>query len=235
MISNMEQNNFWVEFWKEHAKNASKKDKQSQVLRTSNRAPIDKNSWKNTIKVVFEYLDLKSEDIVLDLFGGNGLFSKEIAKKCKSVTIVDVSKELLHNINITKYSNIIPIEDDVRAISLPINNYNKVLIYAGIQYLSKKETIELISKVYVSLKKDGVCFIGDIPDERKMWKFFNNKERESFCFQSILDDKPIIGTWFNIEWFEKLASFIGFTEAKTILQKEEMIYSHFRFDLLLKK
>ena len=235
MTAPKEQDNYWVEFWKEYTKKNTQKDEQSQVLRTCNKTPIDRNSWKNTIKEVFAYLNLNSEDIVLDLFGGNGIFAKELSKKCKSVTIIDVSKELLNNINTTEYCSIIPIQNDVRNISLPANSYTKVLIYAGIQYLSKKETVELISKVFDSLKKEGVCFIGDIPDEKKMWKFFNNKERESICFQSIIENKPIIGTWFNIEWLEKLASFIGFSEANPKPQKEEMIYSHFRFDLLLKK
>jgi len=35
-------NNFWINFWKEHSKLAINKDNQSQVLRTNNKKPLDK-------------------------------------------------------------------------------------------------------------------------------------------------------------------------------------------------
>ncbi|MDZ7795670.1 MAG: hypothetical protein U5N56_00880 [Candidatus Marinimicrobia bacterium] len=54
-------------------------------------------------------------------------------------------------------------------------------------------------------------------------------------FNSILDNKPIIGTWYDEIWFNKLAKFVGFSSFKKIEQPKEMPYSHFRFDAIIEK
>ncbi|MCF8222798.1 MAG: class I SAM-dependent methyltransferase [Bacteroidales bacterium] len=229
------QKNYWINFWKEHAKKSKGKNNQVQVLRTIHRNPIDTTTWETILKFVLFNLDIKHEDIVLDLFGGNGLFAVEIAKYCRRVDIVDVSEELLNTIDREKYNNIITKASDIRKIALSKNEYNKILIYAGIQYLTRKETIELFLKVFEALQKGGICYIGDIPDEKRIWNFYNNTEREASYFQSLLDNSPQIGTWFDDFWLEKLTNFVGFSSFRKIDQKKEMIYSHFRFDAIIKK
>ena len=231
----MSRNDYWIKFWKDYSKKAINKHDQLQVLRTKNKAPIDDDSWKEILQFVLSYMKLEKDDEILDLFGGNGLFAKEMSTRCKSVTVIDISKELLDNIDTKKYKNITRIAEDVRKITLPKNHYSKALIYAGIQYLTKRDTIELFKMLFNYLREGGICYIGDIPDTNRIWNFFNNEEREALFFESILENKPIIGTWFDNVWLEKLAYYIGFSEATTIRQKKEMIYSYFRFDLLIKR
>ncbi|MDZ7795671.1 MAG: hypothetical protein U5N56_00885 [Candidatus Marinimicrobia bacterium] len=88
----MKNDDYWINFWKEHSKNSKNKDSQTQVLRTLNKKPIDKNEWDQILQFVLFYMNIKKHDIVLDLFGGNGLFASEIAKICKRVDVVDISK-----------------------------------------------------------------------------------------------------------------------------------------------
>jgi cyclopropane fatty-acyl-phospholipid synthase-like methyltransferase len=228
-------NNFWINFWKEHSKLAINKDNQSQVLRTNNKKPLDKTSWKKIVDFSFSFLDFKKNDNVLDLFGGNGLFAQEIAQLCRDVTVVDVSKELLNKINKKKYKNIKTVTKDIRKINFYKKEYSKILIYAGIQYLTEKEVIDLFYKLFNCLQEGGMIYIGDIPEREKIWNFYNNKKRENDYFKSIINNSPIIGTWFDYTWLEKMVKFIGFSESKKIKQKNEMVYSHFRFDMLIKK
>ncbi len=42
------------------------------------------------IKEIIDFLDIKEGESVLDLGGGDGFFTKEIAKKTKNVTIIDL-------------------------------------------------------------------------------------------------------------------------------------------------
>ncbi len=228
-------NDYWIKFWEESGKKTVDKDPQSQVLRTINRIPIAEEMWGRILQFVLSHLKPTKDDDVLDLFGGNGLFTKEIAKVANSVTIVDISEDLLNGIEAREKGKIIKVHSDVRAFEQPLNNYSKVLAYAGIQYLTKKETVDLFSSIYDSLKPGGICYIGDIPDENKKWNFFNTPERQGVYFENIIKEEPIIGTWFDDTWMEKLAMYTGFKEVSIIQQDQEFPYSYFRYDMVMKK
>lgn len=227
--------NYWTEFWNDYAKKAKDKDVQSQVLRTLSKKPIELKRWKFTLSVIKDTLDIKPSDVVLDLCCGNGLITKEISKDCKAVTAVDISKELIEQINIRKYKNIITIVKDVRNLDFKKNSFSKIIIYAGLQYLNYKETVTFFESVFKWLKVDGLFFIGDIPDLDRIWFFFNTKEREKAYFESIKKGTPIVGTWFSKNFLLKLANYCGFKKSKIIKQHKNMIYSNFRYDMLIKK
>ncbi len=227
--------NYWVNFWNEYSQELKNKDPQTQVLRTFNKKPIDKELWEHTLSHIMKYLDIQSTDNVLDLCSGNGLITKEISLNCKTVTAVDISENLLKQIDTNTYNNINTIISDIRELSFNENLFNKIIIYAGIQYLGLKEVVILFKQMYKWLEKGGICFLGDIPDIEKRWEFFNTKERETIFFESIQNEHPIVGTWFDKNFLLKLSNYCGFTESKVIKQHKGMIYSHFRFDMYIKK
>ena len=85
------------------------------------------------------------------------------------------------------------------------------------------------------MKKGGIFYIGDIPDIEKLFHFFNTKEREFAFFDSLKNKKPIIGTWFNMQFMEKLGLYSGFSTVEIIKQPDYVINSHYRFDVKLIK
>jgi len=228
-------NDYWINFWKKHAKDSKNEDSQLQVLRTFNKKPIDKKKWELTLINIEQNLNIQSSDIILDLGCGNGLISEYLSKRCKSVTAVDISQELINEIDIKKYKNIKPIVKDIRKIEFKKNSFSKIIIYAGIQYLDYKETINIFESILKWLKSEGIFFIGDIPDSDRLWCFFNTKEREKVFFNSIKNNSPIVGTWFKKTFLLKLANYCGFNDARIISQHKNMIYSHFRYDMRIKK
>ena len=226
---------YWTNYWLEHSKNIKGKKPQSQVLRTFNKQDINDDKWNLTLSHVIKYLDLRTSDIVLDLCCGNGLITREISKKCMSVTAVDISDELISEINVESNNNIKIIVQDIRDVEFENNTFSKVIIYAGIQYLNYKETLLLFKAVYNWMKIDGIFFIGDIPDINRIWHFYNTKQRESIYFNSIEEEAPIVGTWYNKDFLQKLANYCSFKEVEIIEQHKDMIYSHFRFDMYMKR
>lgn len=222
---------YWEKFWVEYGRSAPSDDPQIQVLRTLNKKPIDGDVWLKTVNLILKYLDLKPTDHVVDLCCGNGLISREMSPKCHTLIAADISSDLLGQIDTEKYKNIQKINDNILNLELPTAEYDKVLLYAGLQYFDKKEVIELFHKVFTWLKPGGIFFIGDIPDQKKIWKFFNNQERESAYFNAIRYDKPIVGNWFDQEFLEKLSKHTGFRDSEHIKQNQDMIYSFFRFDM----
>jgi len=225
---------YWAKFWVDYGKDIEGKDPQTQVLRTFNKQPIEPEKWEFTLKFIEDTLEINESDDALDLCCGNGLISHRFAETCKSVTSVDVSEELVSQIDTKKYPNINAFTKDIRELDFEANSFSKIIIYAGVQYLDNKETIIFFESVYKWLEDDGLFFLGDIPDIDKRWTFFNNKEREKVFFDNIKEEKQIVGTWFSQNFLTKLADYCGFSESRIILQHEDMIYSSFRYDMLIR-
>jgi cyclopropane fatty-acyl-phospholipid synthase-like methyltransferase len=225
--------NYWVEFWKNYANDVSEKDEQSQVLRTIDKKPITEELWEFTLSKIDDVFNVLRGDNVLDLCCGNGLLSKHYIKKSATVTAVDVSNVLLRNIS--NIDGLTTINSDIRLLNFENNSFDKVILYAGIQYLNEKESIELIQNIYNWLKPNGCLFIGDIPDTNKRWNFYNTEDRQAVYFNNQLEGKAIVGYWFEKDWFDKLTDFIGFNEGRCHAQDDKLINSVFRFDYLYKK
>jgi SAM-dependent methyltransferase len=220
--------NYWIDFWINYALESKDMDSQSQVLRTLNKQPISKELWDFTLTNIDEVFKVDKGDYVLDLCSGNGLLAEHFQAKGAHVVAVDISRDLLENIK--EFNGIETIISDIREVQFNQNTFDKIVIYAGIQYLNNKEALILMRNMYSWLKPGGVLFIGDIPDHHKIWEFYNNAERQAVYFENVLNDTAIVGNWFEREWFENLTTFIGFKHGEHLKQHHKLIYSNFRFD-----
>lgn len=226
----MKHSDYWIEFWKKHGELSLGKDEQTQVLRTLNKKPISPNQWNFTLASVEKHFKVEPQDKILDLGCGNGLFTKFFSPRCEHLTAVDISKELLDKLDTEKYPNVEPILSDIRNIDFAENRFSKVIIYAAIQYLTYQETVLLFEKIYKWLMPGGIFFIGDIPDYRKKWEFYNSEDRQKVYFDKIKRGEPLIGTWYDPEFFDKLGLYSGFSKWEFIPQESGLIYSGIRFD-----
>lgn len=228
----MTNKDYWINFWNNSAI-ISKSGIQEKVGRTISGVPISEEDWNIVLKDIEQQLDLKSTDELLDIAAGSGAITLPFSKKVYSVTALDISKKLLSAI--PHNNNIIKIHADVRTFNFNENQFSKIILYFAIQHFNEKETIELFQKIYSWLKPNGICLIGDIPDEERKFIFFNSHEREKAYFNSILKEEPIIGTWFTKDFIQKLGEFTGFKKSLIINQPPSYINSHYRFDLKLTK
>ena len=224
---------YWIRFWKDEDR-IKDKNPHVQVGRSINKTPIENKRWQFTLSLIERTINLQSSDNILDLCAGNGLLSIPFSQKCISVTAVDVSQKLIAQID-TKVKNIETMVDDVRNIDFKESSFSKIILYFALQHFSNRETVVLFEEVYKWLKKGGLFFIGDIPDQEKLWNYFNNQERERVYFESIRNETPIIGNWFTKTFLLKLAKHSNYSEYRIITQHKKMINSHYRFDMLLAK
>jgi len=225
--------NYWKDYWRN--KNLKNLDPQSQVARTRNKKPINDLLWQETVSKIIEKLELKKNDIVLDLCCGNGLLATEIYQKVKKVYCIDINKRLLDVLKKKKIDNIKISHKDIAKVNFEKKKFSKVIWYSGIQYFSQKDIISLVFKIFKFSKEKSIFYIGDIPDEEKLWKYFNNKLRKKNYFESIANNKPIIGTWLKKKWLKNLFLSAGFKRVIIVKQDKKFIYSDFRFDLLIYK
>lgn len=225
---------YWEKFWLEHSSGAINESAQTQVLRTLNRVPIEPDKWEQTLQFVLDHLELKPNDRVLDLGGGNGLFARAIAETCQSVCVVDFSAPLL-NSQLNEHPSIQCIQSDVRNVEFEPQSFDRVLCYAVLQYLTPKEALQLFQNVHSWLTDDGVFYLGDLPDSARRWEFFNTESRRENYFRGFQNNEPIVGTWFDLQWLQHMSQFAGYTESHIIDQPEYQIYSWFRSDMKCKK
>lgn len=228
----MTQNDYWTNYWKTN-KIVENDNIHSKVGRTIAGVPISKKDWDKTLKFLAKKLFLTEKDLVLDLGAGSGAISLPFSRIVSKVYAVDISKKLLSSI--PAHSNIVKMPEDIRHLKFKEGSFSKIIFYFAIQHLSEAEAVQLFEKMYLWLKKGGAIYIGDIPDQDKLFEFFNTKERKNIFYQSLKDNKPIIGTWFTKKFFLELAKVQKFKSAKIIVQPKYCINSHYRFDLLLKK
>lgn len=223
----------WLEFWRNHGRNSKSADEQSQVLRTFNKAPIDNERWAFTLKELQRTFPVNENDDVLDLCSGNGLFTAHFAPRAKTVTSVDISPDLLHAVEKRNLPNVSTLCSDMRTAEFADNQFSKILLYAALQYIDEQECIELFTRMARWLRPGGLLFVGDIPDRKRMWSFYNTEERRSLYFENLAVGKEVVGTWFEPEWLRHLSSHCGFAERVLLDQHPDLIYAHFRFDMLL--
>jgi len=225
---------YWVKFWNE-SRVVKQANLQSQVGRTFKGVPVSKETWERTLDHLRTSLSLTQEDHLLDICAGNGLITTAFSKNVKHVTSLDVSECLLNKIEKLKIPNIKILLGDLRKIEFPENSFSKIIFYFALQHFTENETVRIFSKIFRWLKKDGICYIGDIPDVDRKWEFYNTTEREHIYFKLIGNDDLHVGSWFKKDFLSKLANFSGFSSCEILNQEKWMINSHYRFDVILKK
>jgi|APSaa5957512535_1039671.scaffolds.fasta_scaffold16462_4 cyclopropane fatty-acyl-phospholipid synthase-like methyltransferase len=226
----MHDKKYWAEFWN-NDQIINNKDPQLQVGRSIAGVPISDEQWLDVLNDVSKKLCLNSDDVLLDIGSGSGLISMPFAKIIKSVTAVDISEKLLQ-----KYDKKInTICSDIFDVEFDKQQFSKIVIYFAIQHFSKQEVVILLRKAKEWLTPQGILLIGDIPDEQKIFDFYNTRERERALFHAIESNSPIIGTWFSKFFFMKLGGVLEFSDVTIREQPKEFINHHYRFDVIFKK
>jgi 2-polyprenyl-3-methyl-5-hydroxy-6-metoxy-1,4-benzoquinol methylase len=226
--------------WKNYWANLSlppDSETQVQVSRTRNGLAINKSDWEKTYTFVLDKLLNKEYPKlnILDACGGNGLFAEQLIKLGHNVTIVDINTSLLESIKL-KSSNLQVIPSDLIEYLLSTKqSFDSILFYAGIQYFSEDEVVIALREFIRILKKNGILYIGDIPDVDCRNNFLKEEKRYIKYFKLLEDGISQIGTWFKKEWFILLSEYLNYESCEIVTQPSYQIYSDFRFDLILRK
>ena len=223
---------YWPDFWRAHGEASSAADPQTQVLRTFAKQPIDEACWAKTLAWVRSELHLTEGHRLVDLCCGNGLFSRDFAGACAHLTAVDVSGDLLAGLNALALPSVVTKESDMRALDFPSDSFDRILLYAAVQYLSERECVALFEQMFDWIEPGGILYVGDVPDRSRMWNFFDNTERQQTYFGNVKKGEMIVGTWFDPEWLGNLCRAIGFSSVRIVPQPDFMIYKSFRYELV---
>ncbi len=229
---------FKKKYWKnyyENGKIVNTTNFQKNVGRTKKGVPITDELWGKTIKYIKSLLSINSSTDIIELCCGNGQVIGKLSSKCKTAIGVDFSDKLLKQMENQFGGKVKPIKSDVLDISFENESFDVVIIYFSIQHFNEKETIVLVEHALSWLRQGGRLFIGDIPNELKKWEYLDKPSYRENYITRVLNDTPMIGNWFQPEFFNSLVAYFKNITVRIIDQPSYQINSDYRYDVLIEK
>lgn len=218
----------WSSYWKQLEPPTDLTSPQVRVGRISNQVPISEEFWQQTVRKIVLMLDLDESSRVLDLAGGNGLFSRSLNTADGFAICADLSHSLLLD---AQSQSLTTVECDLRALPFANNSFDAIVLYAALQYLEEDEVTTLFKRCKEILGDGGRLFVGDIPDINRRFDYFNDDARRQKYFDSLTGPRPMIGTWFASDWIRHCLEYSGFENVQILEQSQWEPYREFRFDV----
>lgn len=148
---------------------------------------------------------IEKEDNVLECACGNGLLTKEIAKKCKNIVATDISEKMLSVVakKLRKYPNVKLEQGDIMKINYADEEFNKVV--AG-------DVIHLLDNPSGALKELArVCAIGGtiiIPT------YMNKKKKQGSFIKNIDKAGADFKQQFSVDTYKEFFISEGYPDVK---------------------
>ncbi len=221
----------WKNYWNHQAQSSNEL---KQVARIVNGKELSHELVDRVTQKIYQQLDLKAEDTLLDLCCGNGIITNQLSKYCKHVDAVDLSDNLIRDAIRNFNSGKIQFTQADVLEYLSTKKYDKILLYFSFQYL---DTYVKGLKVLENIKKmshsDTVILIGDIPDRSKLHIYYpTNMQRIKYHIKNLSLTSNMGKFWEKAE-LESICSKLKL-KGELINQEDWQPYSRYRFDYIIK-
>jgi len=191
-----------------------------------------------TAKHIVHSTTMAKEHKVLDLCCGNGLITKRVAPYCTHITGVDQSEILIdaaQNNNLS--SNIQYLVGDVLQVSELLKGHLFDIIYIefSFQYFDTYPMGEkLIAEAIQLLKPGGKLWIGDIPDKKKLFTYYNSFPKLFYLLAGKIRNKSPMGKFWSKRELLKICDKLHI-KGSYLEQNSNLPYAWYRFDFLIEK
>lgn len=143
-------------------------------------------------------MELKGDEIVLDVGAGTGRLGMKIAPRCRSVTLVDESPRMLRRAK--PMPNLKTIVGNIHKVTLPDRHFDLVVVSDVIHHLQRPHT--LFSLLWKTLKDQGRLLILDYSPSSWTTRLLARFEHRLFGklqFFSLQEMERSMIPWFQIE------------------------------------
>ena len=229
----------WKDFWSKFPNQFAKDEFIKQVGKTVQGQPISNEQLNQLISDIVQKLDLKDDDVVLDLCCGNGLITSAVAEKCQSIVGVDFSKPLIeiarkyHNPINTKYLNMSVFDITSENLQMP-KSFTKIYMYEGLQYFQEAQFSHLMQILLARSNEKVIILFAGIPDLGKIREFYNTPERQLEYETRKRQGTEMIGTWWKKSFIRQVCGDYGL-QCDFLSQHEFSHTAHYRFDFRIKR
>jgi cyclopropane fatty-acyl-phospholipid synthase-like methyltransferase len=220
--------------YKEYPKTLSRDDLWAQVRRTVNGKPVPEEQIAMIVAAIRSGLQLRPDDIVLDLACGNGALASYLFDHCSSLIGIDFSDYL---IEIARSRFVIPgkteffVDDAAHFVESESNagRFTKVLCYGSFSFFSEADALRVLRGLNQRFAKTSRVFIGNLPDANRALRFY--PPGKDFA-PELKDHAAQIGIWRSEAELRALASETGW-RLELAVMPPEYYAAHYRFDAIL--
>jgi SAM-dependent methyltransferase len=218
----------------DYARTCDPGDLLGQVRRTIGGQPVDENQVEMIVEALLLYLELKPDDILLDLCCGNGLLTNRVFERCAGGVGVDMGEYLISIAR--KHFEKTPcrkyVVSDVESFvdnELEPERFTKALCYASFAYLSNESAGRVLNALRHRFHNITRLVLGNLPDKAMSRAFFDAKS----YVDGIEDDhETVLGRWRTETEVKQLAEAAGW-KIKISRMAQGYYAAHYRFDALL--
>ena len=220
----------------EHARNCAPDDFLKQTRRTVQGVPVSDEQIQMIVDAIVNGLDFKSSDVLLEIACGNGALSRFLFGSCKGYLGVDISEHLISvakkNFEMLPYYMFLMQGAKVflQQEEQP-EKYTKLLCYAGFQYFSDDDAVDILSMIYRKFCNVQTVFIGSTPDKDNAEDFYTSGRP---TMQEMSDPTTAIGVWRAKDDFKRLARLAGW-KVQFSTMPPEFYASNYRYDAVLSR
>jgi SAM-dependent methyltransferase len=234
--------NKWFDFWQQYrlVDALNDDDLLYQVGTTVGGKVIAKEKFDAIIDDINRFLQINSNDHILDMCCGNGIITFELSKTAKNVIGIDFSSPLIETAKRFKQNeNIRYINLDVTKLdilNMNLERFNKILLYGSLAYFNPSQLRIILNNFTLLNINNLTFFIGGILDKSRKWGFFNTPKRKIYYLINILllRKDPGIGRWWSRNEIKKIANECGY-KCEFFVERPILHTSHYRIDALLIK
>ncbi len=204
----------WNKQYRDRIQKSPGADYLSQVGHTEQGRPISSRQFEELFNQIVELLNLASDDMILDMCCGNGLFTQRLARLSQGAVGVDMSGDL---IDIAKSDHAAPnltyYQCDARHIdTLPLpaeRKFTKVLMYAALQHFREEDLTVLLQHLMAVTEPGAIFLFGFIPDAGLADRFYDTPERRAERDRRIAEGTDPIGQWWARDTLRRCAGAAG--------------------------
>jgi len=205
-----------------------------QVGKTRGGLPVRADTPALIAADVCAALHLGADDALLDLCCGNGLVTACYALVCASVTGVDFSAPLLRVAHARHAPpHVTYALADVQALppALLAQRHTAIVLYEGLQHLTPDDAGHMLRQVGASASALAPVLFGSVPDEERLWRFYDTPERQAEYRRRVADGTEAIGRWWRREELSALGDRLGY-RVEFRAQNPLLHTAHYRVDCL---
>ena len=222
--------------YKEYPKTLDPGDFWGQVRRTIHGRRITEGEVDVMVAAIRTGLDLRAEDVVLDLACGNGALSARLFDSCAGLVGVDASEYLIEVAKanfelVPRYTFLLDDAAHYAESEPEPERFSKVLCYGSFSYFSYDDARRVLVALGTRFVNARTVFIGNLPDRERAFSFFP----PDVDFARDLDDHVSqAGIWRSSAQWDQLAVATGWS-SRISSMPEDFFNAHYRFDVILER
>ena len=217
-----------------HARTCAPDDFLGQTRRTVQGMPIPDAQIHMILDAMRHGLQLREDDVLLELACGNGALSVQMFDACQGYLGTDISEYLISvakqhferqpDYRFEKQGAIECVHHEPQP-----ERFTRALCYAGFQYFSDPDAADILLTLHDHFTQLQRMFIGNLPDRARAAEFYTSREVSA---AELSDPDTALGIWRTRDAFAQLAHDTGW-QVEFSFMPPGFHAAHYRYDAVL--